>query len=68
MHVSPSVLVNPRRTREHTENLDKEVYSLKVRELVVIGVDAYTEEETGIATVDDLVVSELSRPRPSMSR
>lgn len=33
---------------------------LEVCELVVVGIDTYAEEEAGIATVDDLVVPELS--------
>ena len=34
--------------------------SLKIRELVVIRIDADAEEKAGVAAVDDLVVSELS--------
>lgn len=33
--------------------------SLEVRELIVVGIDADTEEETGVSSVDDLVVPEL---------
>lgn len=42
-----------------TENLYKEMDRLEVRELIVVGVHADTEEETGVSSVDDLVVPEL---------
>lgn len=32
---------------------------LEVRELIVVGIDADAEEETGVSSVDDLVVPEL---------
>lgn len=32
---------------------------LEVRELIVVGIDADAEEETGVSPVDDLVVPEL---------
>ena len=35
------------------------MYSLEVRKLIVIGVNAGAEEEPGIAAVDDLIVAEL---------
>ena len=34
---------------------------LQIRELVIICIDANTEEEAGVATVDNLVVTELER-------
>lgn len=33
--------------------------SLEVRELIVVGIHADTKEETGVSSVDDLVVAEL---------
>lgn len=42
-----------------TEDLDKEMDSLEVRELIVVGIHTDTEEETGVSSVDDLVVPEL---------
>jgi hypothetical protein len=51
--------------RTRTEDFNEEVYSLEVRELVIVGVDTYTEEETCVAAVDDLIVPEL---RPSRER
>lgn len=45
--------------KEGIQDLDKEVNSLKVGELVVVGINAQTKEQTGIATVDDLEVAEL---------
>ena len=44
---------------EGVQHLDEEVDGLEVRELVVVGVDARAEEETGVAAVDDLVGAEL---------
>lgn len=43
------------------ENLYKEMDRLEVRELIVVGVHADTEEETGVSSVDDLVVPELDK-------
>lgn len=44
-----------------TEHLHKEMDGLKVRQLIVVGVDAHAEEEAGIPPVDDLVVAELDK-------
>lgn len=44
---------------EAVQDLDEEVDGLEVGQLVVVGVDAHTEEETGVAPIDDLVVPEL---------
>ncbi len=41
-------------SEELVEHFDKEVDRLEVRELIVIGVDTYAEEQTGVAPVDDL--------------
>lgn len=41
------------------EHLDKEVDRFEVGQLVVVGIDAYAEKETGIASIDDLVISVL---------
>jgi hypothetical protein len=43
------------------EDLDEEVNSLEECELVIVCVDAGAEEETGVAAVDDLVVTELDK-------
>lgn len=43
-----------------TENLDKQMNSLQVCKLVVIRVDTDAEEQTSVATVDDLVIAELT--------
>lgn len=48
-----------------TEDLDKKMDSLEVRELIVVGIHTDTEEETGVSSVDDLVVPELETMRPS---
>lgn len=42
--------------------------SLEVRELIVVGIHADTEEETGVSSVDDLVVPELYTMRPGRER
>lgn len=44
---------------ESVEDLDEEVDSLEVGQLIVIGVDTRAEEEACVATVDDLVVAKL---------
>ena len=44
---------------QRTQNFNKEVYSLQIRELVVIGVYAHTEEQSCIAAVDNLVITKL---------
>jgi len=41
------------------QHLYKKVYGLQVRELVIVRVDARTEEEACVSPVDDLVLSEL---------
>jgi hypothetical protein len=41
------------------QHLHKEMYGLQVRKLVIVRVDARTEEESCVAPVDDLVVAEL---------
>lgn len=46
--------------KECIKDLDKEMYSLKVRQLVVIRIDAGTEKQTSIASVDNLEIEELS--------
>lgn len=43
------------------EDLDEKVDGLEVGELVVVGVDAGAEKETGVPAVDDLVVAELDK-------
>ena len=35
------------------------MYSLQVRQLVIVRIDAETEEKTGVASIHDLVVPEL---------
>lgn len=40
-------------SKERIQNLDEEVNSLEVRELVVVCVDTGAEEETGVSAVDD---------------
>ena len=42
-----------------TENLDEQMDGLQVCELVVVRIHANAEEETGVSTVNDLVVPEL---------
>lgn len=49
--------------KESIQDLDKEVDCLKVGELVVVGINAQTKEQTSIATVDDLEVAELRNIR-----
>ena len=44
---------------EAVEYLDEEVNNLEVRELVVVGVDVYAEEEARVASIDDLKRAEL---------
>jgi hypothetical protein len=44
---------------QHTKDLDKQVDGLQVSKLVVICIDTHTKEEAGIATVHNLVISEL---------
>jgi hypothetical protein len=41
-------------TEESIQNLHKEMYGFEVCELVIVGVDACAEEETGVSAVDDL--------------
>lgn len=57
---------------QRTKDLDKQVYGLQVSKLVVICIDAHTEEEAGIATIYNLVISELGRrdgwPRPKAKK
>lgn len=51
---------SPRDANESlTKDLDKEVDSLQVCQLVVVSVYAYAKEETGITPVYDLVILEL---------
>jgi hypothetical protein len=45
--------------KETIQYLDKEMYSLKICQLVIIRVDAGAEEKPSVAPVDDLVVAEL---------
>lgn len=45
--------------KESVENLNKEVYSLEVSELVIVCVNAGTEEEAGVSPVYDAVVAEF---------
>src|SRR4051794_4550317 len=45
--------------KERVEHLDKEMYGLEERQLVIVGVDARAKEEPRVAPVDDLVVAEL---------
>lgn len=49
--------------KESIQDLDKEVDCLKVGELVVVGINAQTKEQTSIATVDDLEIAELRNIR-----
>ena len=42
-----------------TENLDKEMDSLKIGKLVIVGVYADTKEQAGVSPVDNFVVPEL---------
>lgn len=44
---------------EGIENLDKEVYRLQISQLVVVGVDTYAEEQSGVASVDYLQRAEF---------
>lgn len=44
---------------ERIENLDEKVDGLEICKLVVVGVDADTEEQTGVASVDNLHGTEL---------
>lgn len=46
---------------EGVEDLDEEVDGLEEGELIVVGVDAGAEEESGVPAVDDLVVAELDK-------
>ena len=43
--------------KELIQHLDKEVYGLQVCQFIIIRVNARTEEEAGIATVDDLAAA-----------
>lgn len=45
--------------KERIQHLNKQMDSLKVRQLVIVRVDTDAKEETSITTVDDLVVPEL---------
>lgn len=47
-------------SRKLTENFHKQVDRLEVGQLVVVRIDADAEEEAGVSSVDNLVVSELS--------
>lgn len=44
---------------ESVENFNKEVYSLKVSEFVIVRVNASAEEEAGVAPVYDAVVAKF---------
>ena len=46
---------------ELTENLYEEMNGLQIRQLVVVCVHTYTEEQAGVTPVHDLVVTELLR-------
>lgn len=45
--------------KEAIQDLDEEMYSLEICQLVIVCVDADAEEEACVAPVDDLVVAEL---------
>lgn len=47
--------------KESIQHLYKKVNRLQIRQLVIIGVDARAKEQTGISSIDDLVVSELDK-------
>lgn len=47
-------------TKERVQHLDEQVYCLEISELVVVCIDTYAKEETGIPPVDNLVVAVLS--------
>lgn len=45
--------------KETIQHFNKEVYSLQIRQLVIVCVDACAEEEARVSPVDDLVVAEF---------
>lgn len=47
--------------KEGVKNLDKEMDCLKIRQLVIVGVDACAEEKARVPPVDDFVVAELDK-------
>ena len=49
--------------KEAIQHLDKEVYSLQIRQLIIIRIHADAEEQPRIPSIDDLVVAELFRRR-----
>lgn len=48
-------------SEEGVQHLYEEVDGLEVSQLIVVGVDAHAEEEAGVSTVYDLVVSEFDK-------
>jgi len=48
------------------ENFDKVVNGFKVGEVIVSDVDADTEVQSGVTTVDDLEVTELHKQRKTL--
>lgn len=49
--------------KETIQHLDEEVYSLQIRQLVIICIDTCTEKQACVAAVYDLVVAELDEVR-----
>ena len=43
-----------------TQDLDKQMYCLQIRELIIVCVDAHTEEQASVAAVNNFVVAELA--------
>lgn len=46
-------------TKKHTKHLYKQMNGFKVRELIVVCINTHAKKETCVATVDDLVITEL---------
>jgi hypothetical protein len=51
----------PSISTERTKNFDKQVYGLQVRKFVVIRINTHAEKEASIATVYNLVITELGQ-------
>jgi len=47
--------------KETVQHLHEEVNRFQVRQFVIVGVHARTEEEARVAPIDDLVVAELDK-------
>lgn len=48
-------------SKEGIQHLDEEVDSFQEGQLVIVGIDASAEEETGVSSIDNLVVAKLDK-------